>query len=107
MSACGKQPPNNAALGGRLEAANAILEVDSRNGALAKLAIDAAKANDAVITEKALGGITSTDQKNGAAVTAALALAERGDTVAATFIAKLIVDTDIRNRTLESIAKGD
>ena len=106
LSACGKQSPSDPAMQGRLEAANAISEPNSRNGSLAKLALDAANAKDLRTTTKALDSINEPNLKNSTAATCALAFSTNHDTKTATEIAQLISDPNLRNNTLQSIAKG-
>jgi hypothetical protein len=106
MSACGKQSTSDPAMQGRLDAANAISEPNSRNGALAQLAIDAANAKDVRATTKALDGINEPSLKNSTAATCALAFSGKRETKTATEIAQLISEPSLRNSTLQSIAKG-
>ena len=106
FSACQKQSSTAASLRGRLDAASSIMDVASRDEAFAKLATDAAEAKNAEVSKQAIGSILSVNTKDHAAEAAALALAKQAETSSATEIARMILDTTIRDRTLKAVAKN-
>jgi hypothetical protein len=92
-------------LGERLEAASAISDQSSKNGALAAVAKDAAKAGEVAIVESSLRKITDTSERDNAALESVAALAKSGQRKQAIEIAKMILSADIRDRALSDLAQ--
>ena len=91
----------------RLEAAMQIASNDARDAALRKIALDAAKANDAAITKAVVGRILGDSLRERTAEEAALIFAQAGMHRTAKELAQLIASNDARDRTLSAIAKGE
>jgi hypothetical protein len=118
FAACNRQPPNlpagseasartNAAsLAERLNAATQISSLSARDDALARVAVDAAKAKQTTVTKAAVQGIGTVSIKDRIAEECALALTKAGETAAARETAAFISSLTVRDRTLGAIAKG-
>ncbi len=112
ISGCdSRNPPHQSTAAGnlasRLEAAKAIHDVEERDKALAKVALDAADACDSAVANQALAAMHDVSDKDKAAYSAALRLAKAGNADAAVATAKIIHDTELKDKTLAKIAKGD
>ena len=94
------------ALNGRLEAALALTDTGKRDGALVKVAEDAASAGQAEVVKKALSRVTDIGKRDDAAENCALKLAKAGKGAEAADVAKTITDSGKRDSTLSKLAKG-
>jgi hypothetical protein len=92
-------------LDARLEAASMITDMDSRNGSLATIATDAAKAGEIKIVKESLQHINDFGTRNQTAFNAVRLLAKRGLKKEALETAKGINDMEIRDQALSELAK--
>ena len=90
----------------RLDAASSMNDVSQRDGPLAVVAMDAAKAGEGEIVKKAITQMYDYPRRNKTAHDAALALAKLGLRKPAIEIAKGINDYSIRNQTLSELAQS-
>ena len=93
-------------LQGRLAAAKSISDDDARYAALRTLSLDAANAGNSEIVLGALRAIKLTSTKDRTAEECALILAKAPQPKAANDVAGLISSTEMRDRTLKTIAEG-
>jgi hypothetical protein len=91
----------------RFEAAKAIVNVTTRDEALAGLALEAAKAGDGPTVKACIQEIKITPNRDEAAYNGAMQLAKAGHPDAATAVAKLILVVPRRDEALSKLAKGD
>jgi hypothetical protein len=90
----------------RLSAALAIAGNEERDGALAKVATDAAAQADASIATQAVDAIASVNTHDETAARAALSLS-KSQPAAAGELARKIHSNNLRDATLAKIAKGE
>ena len=91
-------------LKGALDAALAIAASSTRDGALEKVALEAAGEGVGEVVKQAVEAIASSSLKDGTAADCAVKLAEAGETSAATEVAKLIASSSLRDSVLGKIA---
>ena len=118
FAACNRQPLNQStvsersaqmnagSLEERLNAAKEISSLSSRDDALGRVAVDAAKAKQTTVTKAAVQAISTVSTKDRIAEECALTLAKGGETAAAREVAALISSLSMRDRTLGAIATG-
>src|ERR1051326_6190256 len=99
--------PGQANFAGRLEAADAITNVATKDAALLKLAQDAAAAKNIGLAKKAVDAITNTVTKDNAAGKAALTLGKLGMGKEALAVAQSITNSVTRDGVLAKLAKGE
>ena len=97
-------PPTE--LSGRLDAALAMKEGNSRHNTLVKLAEDAAKTGDGDTVLKAIAHVDAGTARDNTCAICSEALAKQGKASEATAVAKQIADETARNNTLARIASG-
>jgi len=110
FSGCKDQGATNGSpsteLSGRLDAALAMKEGNSRCNTLVKLAEDAAKAGDGNTVLKAIVHVDAGTARDNTCAICSEALAKQGKASDATAVAKQITDETARNNTLARIASG-
>jgi predicted Ser/Thr protein kinase len=89
----------------RLEAASAISDDSARNGAMAAVATDAAKAGEVEIVKSSLPRIMDFTKQNETAYESVRLLAKHGMRKQALEIAKAIGDTNLRDKALSDLAQ--
>ena len=91
----------------RLEAASMMTNQNNKDGMLARLAQDAAKAGEVEIVERVLGQIANLGERSGASIGSVRLLAKRGLRKEALEIAKGIASLEIRDQALAELADGE
>src|SRR5205807_984618 len=102
----GDAVPDTSPFRGKLDAALAISDSHAKNGALAKVALEAAADGETAVVKKALSKISDSFTKNSTASVCAITLAGAGKSVEATEVAKSITDSFTRDSTLSKIASA-
>lgn len=92
---------------GKLEAALAISDINTRDTALANLAAEAAAARETEVVTRALAKISDLDTKDKSASTCVDILVQAGESHEATEVAKTIKGTSARDAALKRVAEGN
>jgi hypothetical protein len=101
-----KQPPENADLEPRFQAAMQIGSLDDKDSALKTVAIDAADLGAIALVKRALTSIATPGVRDEAASRCAIHLANVGQRIAANEVAGMIGNPGVRDSTLKKLAEG-
>jgi hypothetical protein len=98
--------PKSSPFHGKLDAAGAISDSNTRDAAVAKIAKEATTAGEIAVAKKALSKISDVNMRDSTASTCVDTLVQAGKSGEAADVAKGISDSNLRDAALRRVAGG-